>query len=72
MGGWAEGSESYTLVVNDPVRRARLVDASFDFLVEHGFDGLDFDWEYPANRDGIPEDYVSKKNFVSFIRRLCK
>lgn len=58
MGGWNEGSERYSRVVGDPVRRTRLVNSIYDFLIFHGFDGFDFDWEYPARRGGVPNDYV--------------
>ena len=59
MGGWNEGSERYSRVINDPTRRTRLVNSVYDFLVQHRFDGFDFDWEYPAERGGAASDYVS-------------
>lgn len=36
-------------------------------MLEYGFDGLDFDWEYPAQRGGILEDNV---NFTLLIKLL--
>lgn len=59
LGGWNEGSEKYSKVVEDPVKRAVLVNAVISFLSKYGFDGLDFDWEYPSRRDSDnPEDKV--------------
>ena len=39
-----------------------------DFLTQHGFDGLDFDWEYPVTRQGRPEDYDNFPLLVQAVR----
>lgn len=47
--------------------RDRFTDGILRFLVHFGFDGLDFDWEYPTQRGGIPED---KENFIEILKIL--
>lgn len=67
MGGWDEGSARYSRVVNNAQKRATLVNSVANFVNQHGFDGFDFDWEYPAKREGIPQDYVT---YITFLREL--
>ena len=50
-------------MASTPGSRAVFVQSAVDFLLKHAFDGLDMDWEYPANRGGIAEDRVSGGNF---------
>ncbi|XP_063700712.1 probable chitinase 2 [Culicoides brevitarsis] len=67
IGGWNEGSVNYSKLASDPERRSTFVKQSLEFIRKYKFDGLDLDWEYPANRGGNPED---KENFVHLVREL--
>ena len=46
-------------MVSDPAKRAKFTTSVVEFLRRFEFDGLDLDWEYPANRGGIPADKVN-------------
>ena len=67
LGGWYEGSEKYSDMANDPEHRKRFVKTAVEFLTTFDFDGLDMDWEYPANRLGKPYD---QQNYITLLREL--
>lgn len=67
IGGWNEGSAKYSAVAADPERRKVFIQDIIDFMKKYGFDGLDVDWEYPAQRGGKPED---KRNFSILLKEL--
>ena len=71
IGGWNEGAKSYSQMVADDANRATFVDSVMAFLEEHEFDGLDLDWEYPADwtRGGQAQD---KDNFVKLVDELSE
>ncbi|GFO03262.1 chitinase [Plakobranchus ocellatus] len=67
VGGWTMGSNPFTEMVATPETRADFIFSSIDFLRERNFDGLDLDWEYPANRGSPPED---KDHFTALVQEL--
>lgn len=68
IGGWNEGSENYSNMCESSENRATFVSSAVDFLEKYNFDGLDFDWEYPTQREGgKPED---KENFSLLMKEL--
>lgn len=67
IGGWNEGSQKYSKMAASAESRKTFVQSCVDFVLKYGFDGLDLDWEYPAQRGGKPED---KANFVQLLREL--
>ena len=53
--------------MSDPILREKLVNNVVDFVKKYDFNGLDLDWEYPAQRGGVPSD---KENFVLLLKAL--
>lgn len=47
--------------------REGFVESVLRFIVAYNFDGIDFDWEYPAQNGGIAED---KENLAQLLKLL--
>ncbi|KAF2108717.1 hypothetical protein BDV96DRAFT_605472 [Lophiotrema nucula] len=83
FGGWAFSTEGTTYnIFREGVtdaNRATLANNIAKFVTDNGLDGVDFDWEYPAEPDipGIPAGAVEAgKQYLEFLkivkRRLTK
>lgn len=53
-----------------PAKRATFVTSVYNFLVKYGFDGFDFDWEYPSLRGGASQDKVITFIFLEKLNYL--
>ncbi|XP_021348523.1 chitotriosidase-1-like [Mizuhopecten yessoensis] len=71
VGGWEQGSESFSFMVSRPKRRRTFANSTVAFLRLYGFDGLDLAWQYPAQREGSNED-TDKKNFGILVDLLSR
>jgi chitinase len=65
VGGWNMGSAPFMEMVATAEGRKDFADHAVQFLRDRDFDGLDLDWEYPANRGSPPAD---KANFVLLVK----
>ncbi|HSW62125.1 MAG TPA: glycoside hydrolase family 18 protein [Dissulfurispiraceae bacterium] len=50
VGGWEE-SNGFGPMATDEKRRNKFIRQLLVFCREHNFDGVDFDWEFPKNRE---------------------
>ncbi|XP_053688298.1 acidic mammalian chitinase-like [Sabethes cyaneus] len=67
VGGWNEGSTSYSNMVASSVTRNAFIQSVVYLLKTYNFDGFDIDWEYPTLRGGIPDDRV---NFITLLTEM--
>jgi len=67
IGGYNEGSTKYSNMAASADTRKTFIDSVVPYLKQYGFNGLDLDWEYPAQRGGRPED---KDNFALLVQEL--
>jgi len=65
VGGWSEGSTTFSNVASNPALRKAFAKNSATFVNKYGFDGFDIDWEYPNQRGGKQEDI---NNFVEMLK----
>jgi chitinase len=71
IGGWTL-SHDFSTIMNNNITRNKFVDSCINFMLNYGFDGLDFDWEYPGG-GGLETNIVNEKdgeNFAIFLRDL--
>lgn len=57
IGGWSYSSR-FAPVAGDPAKLGTFVDTAVKLVRDYGLDGLDVDWEYPAN-DMEAQQYVA-------------
>lgn len=65
IGGWNEGSTKYSTMASTAAGRDAFASSVAALIKQHGFDGVDLDWEYPGTRGGKP---VDKANFVLLLQ----
>lgn len=71
VGGWNAGSGPFSNMAATASSRKVFIDSVIALLDKYTYDGLDLDWEYPAQREGSkPQD---KQNFSLLIKvSKCK
>ena len=69
IGGWVESVKKYSDLASDSRRIRTFVRSVRKWIDAYNFDGVDLDWEYPADssRGGKPRD---RKNFIKLLRAL--
>lgn len=70
IGGWA-GSQNFCAVAAESEKRERFAKSACDFILRHGFDGIDIDWEFPVSGgDNIPHSRDDGKNYLLLLQCL--
>lgn len=68
LGGYEEGSARFSRMVSSPESRGQFIQNAIKFMGRYNLNGLDLDWEYPAQREeSSPQDVP---NFTNFVREL--
>lgn len=71
VGGWT-WSGRFSDVALTAESRSKFADSCVAFMKEHGFDGIDIDWEYPVS-GGLPENTTrpeDKQNYTLLLQEL--
>lgn len=71
VGGW-DYSAHFSDIASTTARREAFAQSCLDAILEHGFDGVDLDWEYPVSgglsgNTNRPQD---KQNFTLLLQKI--
>lgn len=74
LGGWTHNDPGmwqtvFSDMVSTAETRATFIDNLLGFLRQYGYDGVDFDWEYPGAEDRGGKD-ADGKNYVKLLKEL--
>lgn len=74
LGGWAFSDPGtwqsvFPTMVSSEANRATFIKNLLGFLSEYGYDGVDFDWEYPGADDRGGSD-ADGENYTKFLKEL--
>ena len=71
VGGWSD-SPYFSDAAATAARRERFAASCVDFVVEHGLDGVDLDWEYPVSggAPGTIHRPADRQNFTKLLQEL--
>jgi chitinase len=69
IGGWTLSEPFSELAASESGRRA-FASSCVDFMLEHGFDGLDIDWEYPVSGGLSPGTAADKDNYTLLLQEV--
>ncbi|ORZ36783.1 glycosyl hydrolases family 18-domain-containing protein [Catenaria anguillulae PL171] len=70
VGGWT-WSKDFSMVARTAQARNVFVQSAVEFVVKHGFDGIDLDWEWPGvEREGVPAHPDDGKNYTLLLEAL--
>lgn len=71
VGGWG-GSKYFSNAALTPESRETFANSCVNFIVTHGFDGVDLDWEFPVSGGiaGIINRPEDKQNFTKLIQAI--
>ena len=71
VGGWSLSGEFSDIAATEAGRQAFAADCT-DFVITHGFDGVDIDWEYPGGGGlaGNSESPNDRTNFTLLLGAL--
>ncbi len=71
VGGWDE-STYFSVVASTEAKRETFAQSCLDFILTHGFDGIDLDWEYPVSGGpaGIINSPQDRENFTLLLAAI--
>ncbi|GAA5811790.1 hypothetical protein MFLAVUS_005233 [Mucor flavus] len=74
VGGWS-GSRYFSSLVSSPDKLSILIDNIMSMVNEYNLDGVNIDWEYPNDPNGVSCNLRNPKdtaNYLTFVQELRK